>query len=285
MKRRPFKYLVIVAALFMLMSSCLQFRYTDRKQRYELDEIGEKHTVIIDKIKVSERELHYTLVKAADSLPTVVFVHGSPGSSSNFIQYAKDNRLLSTYNVLLVDRPGFGYSGFGDSEPLLSKQATLMNGLLDSLEITQRVLVGHSLGGPIICQMAMDAPKTTKALLIVAGSVSAELEPKEPWRKPLSSRALRWILPKSFRTSNDEILETKGELIRMEKDWSIVFCKVTILQGTKDRLVPYENAIYAERKLVNAKEVKVKLLDNENHFIPFTKPELITKELLAFEIE
>jgi pimeloyl-ACP methyl ester carboxylesterase len=285
MKRRPFKYLVIVAALFMLLGSCLQFRYTDRKQRNELDEIGEKHTVIIDKIKVSERELHYTLVKAADSLPTAVFVHGSPGSSSNFIQYAKDNRLLSAYNVLLVDRPGFGYSGFGDSEPLLSKQATLMNGLLDSLEITQRVLVGHSLGGPIICQMAMRAPKTTKALLIVAGSVSAELEPKEPWRKPLSSRALRWILPKSFRTSNDEILETKGELIRMEKDWSIVFCKVTILQGKKDRLVPYENAIYAERKLVNAKEVKVKLLDNENHFIPFTKPELITKELLAFEIE
>jgi pimeloyl-ACP methyl ester carboxylesterase len=285
MKRRLFKYLVIVAALFMLMGSCLQFRYTDRKQRNELDEIGEKHTVIIDKIKVSERELHYTLVKAADSLPTAVFVHGSPGSSSNFIQYAKDNRLLSAYNVLLVDRPGFGYSGFGDSEPLLSKQATLMNGLLDSLEITQRVLVGHSLGGPIICQMAMHAPKTTKALLIVAGSVSAELEPKEPWRKPLSSRALRWILPKSFRTSNDEILETKGELIRMEKDWSKVFCKVTILQGKKDRLVPYENAIYAERKLVNAKEVKVKLLDNENHFIPFTKPELITKELLAFEIE
>lgn len=282
MKRRPFKYAIIVLALLMLTASCLQFRYTDRRQLKDLSHLQNRHLIKVDKLSISGREIHYTWVQVSSDYPTAIFIHGSPGSSSNFIQFAKDDQLLEAYNVLLIDRPGFGYSEFGVSEPSILKQASLINELLDSLRITERILIGHSLGGPIVCKMAMDAPDNTQGLLLVAGSVSPELEPNEPWRKPLSSKPLRWLLPKSFRVSNDEILAAKSELIKMEDDWHKIVCQVTIIQGDKDKLVPPGNAEYARQKLQNAKQVKVMLLENENHFIPFTKPELLTNELLAF---
>ena len=82
--------------------------------------------------------------------------------------------------------------------------------------------------------------------------------------------------------SNQEILPAKQELIAMESLWKQITCKVVIMQGGEDDLVPPDNADYAEKMLINAKSIKVLRLPNENHFIPFTKPELLTEVLLGF---
>lgn len=233
-------------------------------------------------LKVGDRNIHYTWIHRNDNFPTAVFIHGSPGSSSNFIYFTTDSLLLRSYNVLLFDRPGYGQSDFGKSEPLISNQAKILNNALHQLDIKNPVLVGHSLGGPIIAKMAMDEPNYIKGLLIVAGSVSPELEPEEKWRKPMSRPILRWLLPKMFRVSNDEILPAKEELIRMEPFWPKITCEMRVIQGQKDKLVPAGNEDYAKKMAVNSKKVTLIKLD-DNHFIPFNTPELVTRELLLFE--
>ena len=226
--------------------------------------------------------IHFTLVHSDSSLPLAVFIHGSPGSSSSFLHFAQDSLLLQSYNVLLIDRPGFGYSDFGKAEELIEHQSVILRDVVRQFHYKSKVLVGHSLGGPIICRMAMDDPTMCDGLLIVAGSVSPELEPQEKWRKPASKKVFSWILPKSFRVSNDEIIPAKAELIKMEPLWPKITCDVQIIQGGKDNLVPAGNEDYAEAMLVNASSVRVYRLPEEDHFIPFTEPQLIREALLRF---
>lgn len=282
MKLGKFKYFIAICILWVICQSCFQFRMSDSKQLKELAEVSIKYDVDIGYKEVSGRQIHYTYVSSDSSKPLAVFIHGSPGSSSNFIQFAKDTALLSEYNVLLLDRPGFGYSDFGKGEPSILIQASILHDVIREFPENDRVVVGHSLGGPIIVRMAMTEPDFYRKLLVIAGSVSPELEPEEKWRKPLDSPLLRWLMPRSFCVSNQEILLAKENLIEMERDWKKVLGVVHIIQGGKDNLVPAGNEDYAKMMLINAEDVVLHKLPEANHFIPFTQPELVRDVLLDF---
>lgn len=278
------KYVAIgfVVLLWVGCQSCFQFRSSEKKQLEKLSDIPSGFNVEVGYKEGGNRTIHYTLVRSDSSRPLAVFVHGSPGSSDNFLHFAKDTALLVRYDVLLIDRPGFGYSGFGDAEPSIERQSIILREVLGQFPYAQKYLVGHSLGGPIICRMAMDTPSEVAGLLIVAGSVSPELEPEEKWRPVLAKKAFRWLMPRSFRASNDEILPAKEELVKMTPLWKKITCPVQIIQGGEDKLVPAGNEDYAEKMLVNAESVKVYRLPKENHFIPFQEPQLVTEALLRF---
>lgn len=262
--------------------SCFQFRSSERKQLKALADLPATCKVEVGQKIGNQRSIHYTLVSSDTSKPLAVFIHGSPGSSDNFLHFAQDTVLLARYDVLLIDRPGFGYSDFGQSEPSIENQSIILGEVLSQFPHSQVYLVGHSLGGPIIVRMAMDSPLAYEGLLIVAGSVSPELEPQEKWRPILAHKGVRWILPRSFRVSNDEILPAKEELLKMVPLWKRITCPVQIIQGGSDKLVPAGNEDFAEEMLVNASSVSVYRLPEENHFIPFTKPQLLTDALLRF---
>lgn len=274
--------MLFALGLCFAMQSCFQFRMSEKKQREELQAMSSEHNLEFGKKIGAGRSIHYTLMHSDSSLPLAVFVHGSPGSSSAYLQYAKDSLLLSRYNVLLLDRPGYGYSDFGKAEESIEQQSSILREVVSQFGYAKKFLVGHSLGGPIVCRMAMDEPAIADGLLIIAGSVSPALEPQEKWRKPLSSKAIRWLLPRSFRVSNDEILPAKQELDKMVPLWGNITCDVQIIQGGEDKLVPAGNEDYAEKMLVNANSVRVHRLPTENHFIPFTRPQLLIEKLLLF---
>jgi pimeloyl-ACP methyl ester carboxylesterase len=226
------------------------------------------------------REIHY--VEAGDQHnPLVLFVHGSPGSLSAFIDFLADSSLLKKALLITTDRPGFGYSNFGVAEPSLKKQALALRPILEKYQNNRpRILVGHSLGGPLIVKMAMEYPELVDGLIIVAGSIDPNLEPNETWfRAPLATPFLSWILPRSFRSSNEEIYQLKPELEEMLPYWKNVTCPVIVIQGTKDELVPYENVDFARKMLTHA-PVSFVIKEGMNHFVPWSNPELIRDAIL-----
>lgn len=262
----------------VLLHACMTFRMSEKEiaKHFKEKNIGVKQ----DAIKIDKRTQHFVATGKEDS-PTVVFVHGSPGSLSAFIDFLSDSLLLSRAHLITIDRPGFGYSNFGKAEPSLKMQAALLQPLLE-LRKQHRpiILVGHSLGGPVIARIAMDYPDLVDGLIIVAGSIDPELEPNERWfRVPLATPFFSWLMPLSFKASNDEILETKKELEFMLPLWKNIKCPVIVLQGAKDKLVPPGNADFAKRMLINA-PVTVVLKEDVNHFIPWTHPEMIQQAIL-----
>jgi pimeloyl-ACP methyl ester carboxylesterase len=217
-----------------------------------------------------------------DSLPLVVFVHGSPGSLSAFIDFMADSALLKRAQLITVDRAGFGESNFGYGEKSLQKQSQYLRPILEKYKNNKPViLVGHSLGGPVIARMAMDYQPMINGLVLVAGSIDPELEPNETWfRAPLATPFLSWILPRSFRASNYEIYKLKPELQDMLPLWKNITCKVTVIQGYKDDLVSPANVDFAKKMLVNASSVDYILKDEMSHFIPWQHPELIREAVV-----
>lgn len=215
-----------------------------------------------------------------DSLPLVLFVHGSPGSLSAFIHFLTDSSLLKNSQLISVDRPGFGASNFGQAEPSIEKQAALLKPILEKYQHNRPItLVGHSLGGPVIARMAMDYPELVDGLVMVAPSIDPELEPNEWFRGPLALPFLKWLLPRSIRASNDEIWKLKPELQEMMPLWSKIKAKTIVIQGDKDTLVPPGNADFAKMMMTEA-PVELVRKEDMNHFVPWGHPELIRDAIL-----
>jgi pimeloyl-ACP methyl ester carboxylesterase len=190
--------------------------------------------------------------------------------------------LLQHAQLISVDRPGFGSSNFGNAEKKLKRQVDLIKPILDENKFNRPIiLVGHSLGGPFIARMAMDYPDLVDGLIIVAGSIDPALEPNETWfRAPLSTPFLKWILPRSFRASNDEIYHLKPDLQEMIPLWQNIKCPVIVIQGSKDSLVDPGNAAFAKKMLINSTSVDILFKEGMNHFVPWTNPELIQEAVL-----
>lgn len=268
--------LFLLAILMGTMHSCLQFRMSKSEITSFFKDKKQKGKII--NYKEGFRLINYVIV-GDDDKPLVIFVHGSPGSLSAFIDFLGDSSLLSKAQLISVDRPGFGYANFGNAEPSLQKQAALLKSVIEKNKNNRPVfLVGHSLGGPLIARVAMDYPELVDGLIMVAPSIDPALEPKEWFRAPLATPFLSWILPRSFRASNDEIYQLKTELENMLPLWPRVIAPTIVIQGKKDRLVRYENAFFAKEKLVNA-PVTLVVVDTMDHFVPWSNPELINSAI------
>lgn len=283
-RRKKFRVLSITFFIFagflFLLDSCMQFRMSksEIQQFFFNKEIkGTLHEYPVG----NGRTVNYLHV-GDENLPLVVFVHGSPGSLSAFIDFMADTALLKRAQLVTVDRPGFGESNFGYAEKSLAKQSQYLKPILDKYKNNQPVvLVGHSLGGPVIARMAMDYQPMIDGLVIVAGSIDPELEPNETWfRAPLATPFLSWIMPRSFRASNLEIYKLKPELQEMLPLWKNITCRVAIIQGKKDNLVSPANTEFAKKMLVNAPSIDYIVKDDMSHFVPWQHPELIREAVI-----
>ncbi|HEX6224092.1 MAG TPA: alpha/beta hydrolase [Chryseolinea sp.] len=270
--------LVLISGIALCIHSCISFRMSPKEVDAFFHE--KKVSATQHSYRSGFRELHY--VKAGDpKKPLILFLHGSPGSLSAFIGFLADSALLTRGLLITTDRPGFGYSNFGNGEPSLQKQGEILRPILEKYKTNRPIiLVGHSLAGALIVRMAAEYPDLVDGLIIVAGSVDPELEPNEFWfRAPLATPFLSWMLPNSFRASNQEIYQLKPELEKMVPLWKNVSCPVIVIQGKKDELVPPANADFARKMLINA-PVEFILEEDMNHFVPWSHPHLIHDAIL-----
>ncbi len=281
-KRFIFSYLFLLI-ISQFFAGCMSFRLTPT----ELEESfkNQKHKPKEHQIKVLGKSINYAEI-GNDSLPVVVFVHGSPGSWSAFEGFMKDDSLLTKVKMVSVDRIGFGYSDFGNGEESLIKQAAYLKPIIEKYKnqslggpTKKVILVGHSLGGPMLARMAIDYPKLIDHLIFVAPSIDPKLEPARWYRYILNSIAIRYMIPRSFRASNYEILYLKEELELMLPDWQKIYQPSIVIQGTKDVLVHPKNADFAEKMLKNVEKLEVWKIDGMNHFVPWSHPQLIRKAI------
>ena len=275
-----FLILFPIGTLFIVRSAGL---FKMRKADGEIQSFLKQHHVTgeIDKITFRGKPVVYLKTSNGEHKEDAfLFVHGSPGSMDAFLDYMVDTTLLSHADLITYDRPGFGNSAFGKTMPSLSMQAATANALMDTLGYKRYWLVGHSYGGPIIVQLAMDHPKHVAGICLIAGSISPELEPKSPWRKWIDLPVVRQLLPTTMRVSNEELMPLKSDLEMIEDDWGKIKVPVAILHGNKDVLVPFGNLGYAVEKLTKADTVLVKVFKDKSHFIVWTDKSVIVDELM-----
>jgi pimeloyl-ACP methyl ester carboxylesterase len=271
--------LFIFFGFIVLLNSCGRFKFRSSQKEINKFFTDKPNKGTFHSYYQGKRFMNY--LEVGDTIrPLVLFIHGSPGALDAFLNFLADTTLLNRAQLASVDRPGFGDSNFGYAEPSLHKQAELIKPILEKHK-KQRplILVGHSLGGPVIARIAMDYPELVDGLIFVAGSIDPELEPHEWFRAPLATPFLSWMLPRAIRASNDEIYKLKPELQEMLPLWPTIKAPVIFIQGGIDELVDPRNADFA-KKMMTGTEVKLVLKSDMNHFVPWSNPELIRNAIV-----
>ena len=152
--------------------------------------------------------------------------------------------------------------------------------ILQDFPNQKKIVVGHSMGGPVISRLAIDYPQLVDGLVLVAPSIAPALEPPNWWRKMIDFPIFQFFTPAALRVCNQEIIPLKEELLAMENGWKNITCPVTVLQGTADPLVPPGNAYFAKEQLKNSSKVKLKMIEEGNHFILWNEQPFIRDVIL-----
>jgi pimeloyl-ACP methyl ester carboxylesterase len=99
--------------------------------------------------------------------PPVLMLHGA--SSNLGMMRPLGERLAKTRRVILIDRPGHGWSmraNFSDSTP--APQARMIAQALQQLGISSAVVVAHSWSGALALRIALDHPDRVAGLVLLA---------------------------------------------------------------------------------------------------------------------
>ncbi|MEM8846071.1 MAG: alpha/beta hydrolase [Bacteroidota bacterium] len=277
------RYILLVLTLGYLLfaNSCMTMRTSTKKTAAFFKENNVEY--ISNTVEIDGNKIHYIQTGKSDA-PTLVFIHGSPGSWDAYKAYLVDSTLMSKFRIIAPDRPGFGKSNFRRSASL-AEQSTLLNQVFQKMDNGKPItLIGHSYGGPLIVKMALDAP-IYENLIILAGALDPKAEKPEKWRIPLRWIPLKYLVPGALKPSNDELWLLKDELKELESDLSQLTAKTLIIHGKKDKLVPYSNVPFMEKSFSNVDSLEVITLENENHFIVWTQEDLVKKSILDWVAE
>ncbi len=265
-KKTMFIGICVLLCWVIFAQSCMRFRISDTKAKASFSKAGVSLTT--QTISVNKFDLHFAKT-GNDTFPTLFFVHGSPGSWDAFSVYMKDKDLLAKFRMISIDRPGFGYSQFGDAKNM-QEQSDIISPLLQYIDNKKPIyIVGHSLGGPLAVKLAADNPATFSGIVLLAASVSPADEAPEKWRGIVENSSFKYLFPGAFRPSNKELWDFKKDVIPLSKQFDAITCPVWIVHGDKDKFVPVANAAYAKKMLVNSKKVETIILKNAPHFIPW----------------
>jgi pimeloyl-ACP methyl ester carboxylesterase len=140
--------------------------------------------------------------------PAILLIHGLAGQLAHYT-YGVAGRLAQRHRVLVVDRPGSGYSTRADGAPAdLSTQAAALAALVRSLGLDEVFVVGHSLGGAVALAMAIEHPRQVTGLALLAPLTHMREDVPAVFkglaiRSPAMRKLVAWTLaiPASIRNS------------------------------------------------------------------------------------
>nr|WP_240763840.1 alpha/beta hydrolase [Paraburkholderia silviterrae] len=147
-------------------------------------------------IDIDGERIHYAEYGGGNTDgPPIVFVHGLCGQMRNF-SYLPLEALAREHRVILIDRPGSGYSTRGAHRLAnIRAQADTVARLIAALGLEAPVLVGHSLGGAIALAVALDHPRSVARLALIAPLTHVQTEVPKAFRALAvrSARVRRFI--------------------------------------------------------------------------------------------
>lgn len=108
--------------------------------------------------------------------PAVLMIHGVSGQIANFQDGLAEALVGAGHRVVLVDRPGYGYST-APHHLGIAEQARLMAALIARLGLARPLVVGHSFGAAVAMALALDQPAAIGGVALLAPLIFAPPRP------------------------------------------------------------------------------------------------------------
>ena len=112
--------------------------------------------------------LVHVVDRPAADVPCVVLIHGAAGNLRDLL-HALCGHLAGRFRVILIDRPGHGFSTRRDpawSDP--RRQAEALDAVLTRLGVDRAIIVGQSWGGAFAAAFALRYPGRVQGLVFVS---------------------------------------------------------------------------------------------------------------------
>jgi len=158
---------------------------------------------------IEDQKIHFLELGPKDAPgPPLVILHGA-SANLNDTKLALGDKLAKNHRVILIDRPGRGYSTRPDNGHDLDVQAQLIHQTLEYLDVEKPILIGQSLGGAVALAYTLRYQERMSAAVLLA-AVSHEWPGRVTWYNkasgipilgPLLRRTIipyygQWVAPK-----------------------------------------------------------------------------------------
>jgi len=110
--------------------------------------------------------LHY--IEQGQGEP-LVLIHGNGTLIQDFTVNGLVDRLSERYRVIVIERPGYGYSTRPRHLWTPRAHATLYEHALHQLGVEQAIVLGHSWGTMVAVSLALQAPTLVRSLVLLSG--------------------------------------------------------------------------------------------------------------------
>lgn len=131
--------------------------------------------------------------------PALIFVSGWGGKKDDF--FYQVDYFSPSYQTVCIDMPGFGKSGNNRVEWTMSNYAKDVIGVMDHLKIEEAVLVGQSMGGLVMLEVAKKIPG--RIIGVVPLDVVTNLEPTAT--KKQIANAVEWWMDLANNPTYDKM--------------------------------------------------------------------------------
>lgn len=264
-------------AVIFLLTGCNNPPYDGEQQETQANSSGTLKNIYF---KEDNKTVH-GVVTGQNCNPAILFIHGAPGDWRAWGQYMGDAELREKTFMFAIDRPGYGGSDHGLAETSLKNQGDMIMKAALDIHDGPFLLVGHSYGGPIQVQMAIDYQDKLSGNILLAGAIDPKLH-KPRWYHYLASYPpTSWVLSDAMNITTKEMMALENGLKAQANALKDISVKTTVIQGSKDWLVPPGNATFAKAAMVNA-DVDLIELDGQGHFIPWQRYDLVKKTILEY---
>jgi pimeloyl-ACP methyl ester carboxylesterase len=227
----------------------------------------------------------------------LIFLHGLFGGLSNYDPLIK---LLQGYNIFVPSIPVYD---FDTSELTISRLTQWFHSFYTSLEISNPVLLGNSMGGHVALDYVLQYPDNVRALVLTGSSGLQERDFGSTFPRRNDRDFIRKQAGKTFYEDliDDVILDEIMDVIKspskltnllaltrdthkynMEDHLSKIKQDVLLIWGKNDEITPPEVARTFQNKLPNA---KLRWIDKCGHAPMMEHPQTFALYLNEFLIE
>jgi pimeloyl-ACP methyl ester carboxylesterase len=227
--------------------------------------------------------------------PPLLLIHGA-GGYHRF--WPSQLRRLNGVTVYTPDLPGRGRST-GPGRQTVAQYTADMLRLLDALNIQQAILAGHSMGGAIAQQLALDAPERVAGLVLISTGARLRVTP-QILDNVLDNfdTVVETVINFAYGPTADDDLKQTGKRELHEVKPEVVLGDYTacdgfdvisrlgeiaapalVVGGSADRMTP---AKYSQYLADNLPDAGLHIVENAGHMLPVEFPDRVADIVLGW---
>ncbi|UCG26204.1 MAG: alpha/beta hydrolase [Chloroflexota bacterium] len=245
-------------------------------------------------INLNDQQLFYA-ARALDRRPVILLIHGAAGSH---LDWPPQLRFIEGMGDCAVDLPGHGRSA-KPGRASVSAYADDVLALVETLNLTEIVIVGHSMGGAIAMEIALRRPVEIVALVLVA--TGARLRVNETILDLVTDdyeqvvefvTALAWgedAPPETVGRGRAMMMECDPTAVEQDymacndfdvmADIGSLTIPTLVLTGSEDQLTPPKYGRFLAENIPGAEYVAI---DDAGHMLAQERPDEVAHAIIDF---